>query len=47
MISVRNSYILKSAKRRETITSRKVLKYILALDKESKKDLLLETLVHF
>ena len=47
MISVRNSYILKSVKRIETITSRKVLKYILALDKESKNNLLLETLVHF
>ena len=43
MTPVRNSYISKSFKRietTETITCRKVLKYLLAFDRESKRKLL-------
>ena len=47
MTSVRKCYTSKSIKRIEAITCRKNLKYILALDEESKKNLVLVTLVHF
>ena len=43
MTSVRKSYILKSVRLIETITHRKVWKYILALDEESKRHLVLVT----
>ena len=41
------SYIVESIKRIENITCRKVLKYILALDKESKRNHVLVTLRFF
>ena len=47
MVSVTKSYIPRSVKRIETITGRKCLKYILALDEESKINLILVILVHF
>ena len=40
MASVRKSYISKSVNMIETITSRKVFKYLLTFDKESKRKLL-------
>ena len=43
MTSVRKSYILKSVRLIETIIHRKVWKYILALDEESKRHLVLVT----
>ena len=46
MASVRKPYIQKSIKRIETIICRKILKYILALDKEF-TNIVLVTLEHF
>ena len=46
MTSVKKSYISKSAKKIETITCTNVLKYILALDEESEKNLFVVTLGH-
>ena len=40
MTSIRKSYISKSAKRIETITCRKFLKYLLRFNEESKRKLL-------
>ena len=47
MTSVRKSCILKCVKRIETITCRNVLKYILGLDEESKRHLVLVTFEYF
>ena len=47
MVSVIKSYIPRSVERVETITDGKFLKYILALDEESKINLVLVILVHF